>query len=107
MTAPSKFNAYDRYYEARLYQKAPFRSRPDDVVSFVAAYRGHSKYVIRSLVAQDKTVWHASPSLTGSYSIHVSRGNYVSLGLGYVRGAAITPRVADTITFTASWGLYL
>ena len=107
MTAPSKFNAYDRYYEARLYQKAPFRSRPDDVLSFVAAYRGHSKYVTSSLVAQGKTVWHSSPSLTGSYSFHVSRGNYMSLGLGYVRGAAITPRVADTITFTATWGLYL
>lgn len=107
MLAPPKFNAYDQYYEARLYQKAPFRSRPDDVLSFVAAYRGHSKYVTRNLEAQGKTVWHASPSLTGSYSIHVSRGNYVSLGLGYVRGAAITPRVPDSITFTASWGLYL
>ncbi len=107
MVAPAKFNAYDRYYEARLYQKAPFRSRPDDVLSFVAAYRGHSKYVTSSLAAQGKTVWNCSPSLTGSYSMHVSRGNYLSLGLGYVRGAAITPRVADTITFTASWGLYL
>jgi len=107
MMAPSKFNAYDRYYEARFYQKAPFQSRPDDVLSFVAANRGHSKYVISSLVAQGKTVWHASPSLTGSYSIHVSRGNYMSLGLSYVRGAAITPRVADTVTFTVSWGLYL
>ena len=107
MTAPAQFNAYNRYYEGRLYQKAPFRSRPDDVVSIVAAYRGHSKYVTGSVAAQGKTVWHGSPSLTASYSIHVSRGNYLSLGLGYVRGAAITPRVADSLTFTASWGLYL
>ena len=107
MTAPSKFNYYDRYYEARLYQKAPFRLRPDDVLSFVAAYRGHSKYVTSSLEGQGKTVWHSSPSFTGSYSVHVSRGNYVTLGLGYVRGAAITPRVADTVTFTANWGIYI
>jgi porin len=107
MTAPSRFNAYDRYYEARLYQKAPFRSRPDDVLSFVAAYRGHSKYVTGSLAAQGKSVWRSSPSLTASYSVHVSRGKYLTVALGYVRGAAITPRVADTLTFTATWGLYL
>lgn len=107
MTAPVRFNAYHRYYEARLYQKAPLESRPDDVLSFVAAYRGHSPHVTDSLVAQGKAVWRNSPSLTGSYSIHVSRGNYLTLGLSYVRGSAITPRVADTLTFTANWGLYL
>ena len=106
MVVPSKFNTYDRYYEARIYQKAPFRARPDDVLSFVAAYRGHSRYVTASLAAQGKTVWHSSPSLTGSYSIHVSQGNYLTVGLGYVRGAAITPRVADSLTFTANWGTY-
>lgn len=107
MMAPAQFNAYDRYYEARLYQRAPFRSRPDDVFSLVAAYRGHSRYVTGGLASQGKTVWHSSPSFAGSYSIHVSRGNYLTLGVSYVRGPAITPRVADTLTFTASWGLYL
>jgi beta-glucosidase len=106
MTVPARFNAYSRYYEARLYQKAPFPSRPDDVLSFVAAYRGHSEYVTSRLVAQGKPVWHSSPSITGTYSAHVIRGNYLTLGLGYVRGAAITPRVADTLTLSASWGLY-
>jgi len=106
MVVPSRFNTYDRYYEARIYQKSPFRSRPDDVLSLVAAYRGHSRYVTDSLTAQGKTVWRGSPSLTGSYSIHVSRGNYLTVGLGYVSGAAITPRVADTLTFTANWGAY-
>ena len=107
MTAPEKFNAYDRYYEARIYQKAPWRKRPDDVLSVVAAYRGHSRYVTGSLAAQGKTVWHSSPSLTGSYTMHVTRGNYLTVGLGYVRGAAISPRVADTLTLTAIWGVYL
>ncbi|MBI1759923.1 MAG: carbohydrate porin [Acidobacteria bacterium] len=106
MTAPAKFNSYSRYYEARLYQKAPFRSRPDDVLSLVAAYRGHSQYVTDKLVAQGKTVWHNSPSVTGSYAMHVARGTYLSLGAGYVRGAAITPRVADALTLSANLGMY-
>ncbi len=106
MTAPARFNAYSRYYEARIYQRAPMRSRPDDVLSAVAAYRGHSRHVTEGLAAQGRTFSANSPSLTGSYSIHVARGNFLSLGLGYVRGPAITPRVADTLTFTANWGVY-
>jgi porin len=106
MAVPSRFNAYDRYYETRIYQKAPLRRRPDDVLSIVAAYRGHSKYVTGMLAAQGRSVWHASPSVTGNYSVHVSRGNYLTLALGYVRGAAITPRVADSLTFTSNWGFY-
>ncbi len=31
----------------------------------------------------------------------------MSLSLGYVRGPALSPRVADTPTFTANWSLYL
>jgi hypothetical protein len=57
-------------------------------------------------VAQGKTVWRDSPSFTGTYTLHASRGNYLSLSLGYVRGAAITPRVDDTLVFTAYWSLY-
>ncbi len=107
MVAPSEFNAYDRYYEARLYQRAPFGSRPDDLLSFVAAYRGHSRYVTGSLEAQGRTVWRSSPSVAASYSVHLARGNYATLGATYVRGPAITPRVPDTLTLTATWGLYL
>jgi porin len=106
MIAPERYNAYHRYYEARVYRKAPFARRPDDVLSIVAAYRSHSGYVTPSLAAQGKTFWRGSPSLTGNYSMHVSRGNYLTLALGYVRGAAITPRVADALVFTTNWGLY-
>lgn len=106
MTAPAKFNSYDRYYEIRAYKKAPFESRPDDVVSFVATYTGFCPYVTTSLTAQRETFWRNSHSLTGSYTTHVSRGNYLTLGLGYVRGPAITPRVADALTLTANWGVY-
>jgi porin len=107
MVAPAKFDIYDRYYEARVYQKAPVRQRPADVLSLVAAYQGRSKYVTSSLAAQGQTVWHNSPSITGTYAMHVSRGNFLSLGLGYVRGAATTPRVHDALTLTLQWGIYL
>jgi hypothetical protein len=58
-------------------------------------------------VAQGRSIWHDSRSLTGTYTIHVAPGDYLSLSLGYVRGPALTPRVANTLTFTANWSLYL
>ena len=106
MTAASKFNAYDRYYEARLYKFAPFQKRQGDVASVLSTYTGHSKYLTDPLVAPGKTVWRNSGSLTGSYNIHLAPGNYLSLGLSYIRGAAITPRVNDTLTFAASYSMF-
>jgi porin len=107
MTVPSKFNAYDRYYEVRVYQRAPFASRPTDVLTFIAAYRGHSHYVTDALAAQGKTYWNNSGSLTGTYSLHLTTGTYLSLSAGYQRGAAITPRVEPALTTTAYLILYL
>lgn len=107
MTVPSAFNPYDRYFEARLYQRGTFSSRPTDVLALIASRRGHSRYFTDGLAAQGRSVWHSSASLTGTYTIHASRGNYLSLSLGYVRGPAMSPRVADTLTFTANWSLYL
>jgi porin len=107
MTVPPEFNPYDKYYEARLYQRGTFPSRSTDVLTFVTGYRSHSQYFTDSQAAQGKTVWRNSTSFTGTYTIHAARGNYLSLSLGYVRGPALSPRVADTLTFTANWSLYL
>lgn len=107
MTVPSTFNAYDRYYEVRVYQRAPLASRPTDVITFIASHRGHSKYVTEPLAAQGRTAWTNSKSLTGTYTLHLSRGNYLSLSAGFQRGAAITPRVRNALTTTAYWILYL
>ena len=106
MTAASKFNPYDRYFEARLYEFAPFQKRQGDVVSLLSTYTGHSKYFTDPLVANGKTVWRNSGSVTGSYNIHLAPGNFLSLGLSYIRGAAITPRVDDTLTFAASYTVF-
>ncbi len=40
MTVPPEFNPYAQYYEARLYQRGTFPSRPSDVLSFVASLQG-------------------------------------------------------------------
>jgi porin len=107
MAVPSKFNAYDRYYEVRVYQRAPFAARPTDVLTFIASYRGHSRYVTDLLAAQGKTYWSGSQSLTGTYTLHMTRGAYLSLSAGYQRGAAVTPRVDPAVTTTAYLILYL
>ncbi|MGO9337657.1 MAG: carbohydrate porin [Terracidiphilus sp.] len=106
MTVPETMNAYSRYYEARLYKKAPFRSRPDDVLSVVASRTGYSRIFTDNLVSEGKTVWRAGTTATGSYSLRASRGNYLSLGLSYVGGPAITPRVPKALNIVANWTLF-
>jgi porin len=106
MMAPERLDAYARYYEARLYQEAPFRSRPGDVLSAVASRTGYSRIVTDNLVSAGKTVWRAGTTVTGSYSLRASRGNYLSLGLSYVAGPAITPRVDNGLNFLANWTLF-
>jgi porin len=106
MTVPQTMNAYARYYEARLYQKAPLRSRPDDVLSVVASRTGYSRIFTDKFVFQGKTVWRAGTTVTGSYSLRASPGNYLSLGVSYVDGPAITPRVSNALNAIANWTLF-
>jgi hypothetical protein len=73
----------------------------------LAAYRGHSRYFTDTLAAQGKTVWRSSTSLTGTYTLHAARGNYLSLSLGYVRGPALSPRIEAALRFTVNWSLYI
>jgi porin len=106
MTVPETMNQYVRYYEARAYKRAPVRSRPEDVLSVVASRSGYSNIYTDHLVSQGKTVWRSGTTVTGSYSLRASRGNYVSLGLSYVEGPAITLRVPNALNFIANWTLF-
>ena len=106
MTAPQSKNAYDRYYEVRLYKEAAFRSRPSDVISVVASRTGYSSVYTNHYLLQGRTVWRASTTLTGSYSLRAARGQYVNAGLGYVFGPAITPRVPSALKFIVNWTLF-
>jgi len=103
MTVPDSLNPYSRYYEARLYKEAPVRSRPADLISVVASRTDYSSRYTDKLVAQGNTVWRAGTTLTGSYSMRVLRGNYLSMALSYVSGPAISPRVPSALKFLASW----
>ena len=106
MSAASHFNAYDRYYEARLYKLAPLTARPHDVASVVSTYTGFSKSLTDSLVANGTSVWRNSASLTASYNLHLAPGNYLSVGLSYIHGPAIKPRVDDALTFAAVYTVF-
>lgn len=106
MTVPERMNAYSRYYELRLYKEAPVRSRPDDLLSVVASHTGYSKIFTNNYVSEGKTVWRAGTTVTGSYAMDVARGNYVSLGVSYLAGPAITPRVPNALNVLANWSVY-
>lgn len=106
MTAASQFNAYDRYYEARLYKLAPLIARPQDVASIVSTYTGFSKSLTDSLVANGVRVWRNSASVTGSYNFHLGLGDYLSVGLSYVHGPAMKPRIDDALTFAAVYTVF-
>lgn len=106
MTVPDTLNSYARYDEARFYKEAPVQSRPGDVASFVLSHTGYSKVFTDNLVREGKTVWRSGTTVTGSYSLRAARGDYVSLGLSYVEGPAITPRVANALNFIANWSLF-
>lgn len=106
MAADARFNHYNSYYELRLYQKAPFRSRPLDMASLVAYYSGHSSDLTNSLVASGQTVWRTSASLTGSYALRLHPGLYMNIGLSYVHGPVITPRAHDALTASTSYTVF-
>ena len=102
-TAPEALNPYARYFELRLYKEAPLRRRSGDVASLIASRTGYSKYFTDNLTAEGKTVWRASTTFTGSYSLHASPGNYLGLSLSYVYGPAISPRIPNALNFAANW----
>ena len=106
MMAPESLDPYSRYYEARLYKEAPLRSRPADLLSVVASRTKYSGLYTDALASSGKTVWRGGTTLTGSYSMRVSPGNYASVGLTYVYGPAITPQVSNALKLTATWTAY-
>jgi porin len=106
MSVPETKNPYASYYEARVYKEAPFRKRPNDVFSVLASHTGYSRIYTNNLVSGGKTVWRSGTTFTGSYALQASRGNYVSLGLGYLYGPAITSRVSNGLNFIANWTLF-
>ena len=106
MVVPADLDVYRLYYEARAYYAAPFRSRPADFASIVASYTAISQDQLRSLAAAGSTYSRASDSVTGSYTVHLARGTYLGLGLSYVNGPSVTPKVPSALTFTAQTSVF-
>lgn len=106
MVVPADLDVYRLYYEARVYYAAPFRRRPADFASVVASHTAYSQDTIRSLAAAGKSFWRASDSVTGSYTARMARGTYLGLGLSYVNGPSVTPKVPSALTFTAQTSVF-
>jgi porin len=106
MSVPPEMNDYSRYYEARLYQTAPFASRPSDMLSVVSSYSSYSYYTRQKLAAEGKAFATHAATLTGSYSARVHAGTYIITGLSYDSRPAITPRLGAALTATVSAALF-
>lgn len=106
MAVPAMMNDYSRYAELRLYDEAPFRSRPADLVSVVASHSQYSPRLVDRLRKEGKSVWSSSTTLTASYSLRAAAGSYLNFGIGYLYGPSITPRVSSALNATASWTVF-
>jgi hypothetical protein len=75
-----------QYYEGRLYMKAPFASRPKDLVSLVAYYQVNSPYLVDNLNTLNAIGTYgksATWSATFGYLARLRPGVSLSLGLNY------------------------
>jgi porin len=95
--APPAQNAYTQYYEARIYENGPFARRPKDFVSLVGSHTDYSEFTTRADVELGESVWNSATSVTASYTARLARGTYLSSGLSYTEGPAITPRSHNSL----------
>jgi porin len=75
-----------QYYEGRLFVKAPFASRPKDLVSLVAYYQVNSPYFVDNLNTLNALGTYGKSetwSATLAYLAPVRPGAYLTLGLSY------------------------
>lgn len=106
INVPAEMNDYSRYFELRLYQAAPFGSRPSDMVSLVSSYSTYSFYTRAKLIAEGKTFATHAATITGSYSARVYPGTYIITGLSYDSRPAITPRLPGALTIAVGGALF-
>jgi porin len=106
MIVPASMNTYTQYYEVRAYDEGPFRSRPADTISLIATHSVYSRDQIRNLIAQGKSYWRNSKSVTGSYTVRASRGVFISMGMGFIAGPAVTPHVGNALVATVAPAIF-
>ncbi|RXH54685.1 carbohydrate porin [Granulicella sibirica] len=106
MDAPATQNSYSQYYEARLYMRAPFHSRPADMASIVSSHTTYSPYAKYNAVASGSTYWNGATSLTGSYTLRLARGTYFTPGISYTNGPDIAPRNKSSLNLLAVFSIF-
>ena len=110
MDSPSEVNVFRRYYEARFYADAPFRTRLGDQFSIVFTHSLFSKDARRALIAggafpppTDAT------SVTLSYALKVAHGIYLDPGLTYTNHPSFvtTPNEGHDLNLLVAVTVYL
>ncbi len=97
--APSYFNAFSQYYEARLYGFGLIPGRPFDLLTLVANRNVFSEDSVRAARRVGLLAHDASTTFTAAYSAHVLRGTNVNVGVSYVDNP--TPIVYNRSTGSA------
>ncbi len=95
--APSYFNAFDQYYEGRLYGFGLIPGRPNDLISLVANHSQFSGEAVAAARAHGLLAHEGVTSYTGSYGIAAFPGVNFNLGVGFTDHPT-------AITYTGSTG---
>ncbi len=74
---------YDEYYEARIYDKGPFASRPEDQAAFVANLTEVSPGYRLALRKDGYGTTQQIINLTATYTYHIARGVFFTSGITY------------------------
>jgi porin len=110
MESPSSVNVFRSYYEARVYDISPFKSRPEDQFNIVATYSLFStdarQYYIDQGVYPPR---NDSTSVTLSYACKLTHGIYVTPGLSFTNHPSFItePGQGHDLNFFLSVAVYL
>lgn len=108
MYAPPTTNIFSQYYEARLYALGLFESRPKDMISVVYNHQVLSHYLADStnLKSYETGVFarNATNTLTATYTVNLTRGLYLTAGLGFTDHPSVTylPKEGSALNFLGS-----
>jgi porin len=110
MESPSNVNVFRSYYEARVYDIAPFKSRPADqfnVVSTYSLFSGDARqyYFKQGFYPPRKS----TASVTMAYAYKVTHGTYITPGLSYTNNPSFIyePGQGHDLNFFLSINCYL
>lgn len=110
MHSPASVNRFTDYYEARLYAKGLFSSRPADMISFIVNQNRFSKYAIQDAVLAGRTLTvDKTTTVSLGYTAKVYSGVYVTAGVSYVdhpRPISTIPSQKSAITGSTSLLVY-